>query len=138
MGVTIGRGKQEVGVASAVLRGRYEKKMQTELACRENFWQAMPTFVDHAHFKLVTTPTFQLFLVSLGDKRFETTLTWAAPAYVRNVIWELDKHRSVAESQGYRLIPVRRSGVARTLSYVRKYRTWSIIGCLRYIIIKFV
>ena len=23
------------------------------------------------------------------------------------------------------------SGVSRTLSYVRKYKTWSIIGCLR-------
>ena len=104
---------------------------------RENIWVATPTFIDHTHYKLVTTPTFQQFLVSPVDKRFETTLTWAAQAYVRNVIWEPDKHRTVTESQGYRLISVRRSGVARTLSYVRKYRTWSIIGCLRYIIIKF-
>ena len=70
--------------------------------------------------------------MSLVDKRFETTLTQEARAYIRNVIWELDKHRTVAESQGYNLIQVRRSGVSRTLSYVRKYKTWSIIGCLRY------
>ena len=101
------------------------------LAWWENVCLATPTF------NLVATPTFQQFLVSPVDKRFETTLTWAARAYVRNVIWKPDKHRTVAESQGYRLIPVGRSGVARTLSYVRKYRTWSRIGCLRYIIIKF-
>ena len=70
--------------------------------------------------------------MSLVDKRFETTLTREARAYVQNVIWEPDKHRTVAESQGYSLIQVWRSGVSRTLSYmyVRKYKTWSIIGCL--------
>ena len=71
--------------------------------------------------------------MSLVDKWFETTLTREARAYVRNVIWELDKHRTVAESQGYSLIQVQRSDVSRTLSYVRKYKTWSIIGCLRYL-----
>ena len=68
----------------------------------------------------------------LVDKRFETTLTREARAYVWNMIWEPDKHRTVAESQGYILIQVRHSGVSRTLSYVRKYKTWSIIGCLHY------
>ena len=71
--------------------------------------------------------------MTLVDKLYETTLTRKAWAYVRNVIWEPDKHCTVAESQGYSLIQVRRSGVSRTLSYVRKYKTWLIIGCLRYL-----
>ena len=70
------------------------------------------------------------------NNRFEITLTWEARAYVWNVMWEPDKQYTVAESQGYCLIQSTALRCCRMLNYVRKYKTWSIIGCLCYDLFK--